>query len=192
MAAPESPPLSTGQLRRLAEVGEERTAKVGDQLFRIGDRDYPFIAVVAGEVAIIDAAGNEIIRHGASQFLGELSLLSGQRVFLTAVVMQPLRYIAVERDTFRKLLFDDAPLSDLVLATFIARREGLQQVQGVGMEIIGRHTSPATMRMLDFARANRFPYAWRDPDRDAAAAALVEGLGEPSLPLVRLPGDLDE
>jgi thioredoxin reductase (NADPH) len=191
VAAPESPPLSTGQLRRLAEVGEERTAKVGDQLFRIGDRDYPFIAILAGEVATIDAAGNELVRHGASQFLGELSLLSGQRVFLTAVVMQPLRYIAVERDTFRKLLFDDAPLSDLVLATFIARREALQQVQGVGMEIIGGHTSTATMRMLDFARANRLPYTWRDPDQDAAAAALVEGRGEPSLPLVRLPGGLE-
>jgi thioredoxin reductase (NADPH) len=191
VAAPESPPLSTGQLRRLAEVGEERTAKVGDQLFRIGDRDYPFIAILAGEVAIIDPAGNELIRHGASQFLGELSLLSGQRVFLTAVVTQPLRYIVVERDTFRKLLFDDAPLSDLVLATFIARRERLQQVQGIGIEIIGPRTSPATMRMLDFARANRFPYTWRDPDQDAAAAALVDGLGEPSLPLVRLSGDLE-
>ena len=191
MAAPDSPLLSTGQLRRLAGVGEERTAEVGDQLFRIGDRDYPFIAIVAGEVATIDAAGNEIARHGASQFLGELSLLSGQRVFLTAVVLQPLRYIAVERDTFRKLLFDDALLGDLVLATFIARRESLQRLQGVGMEIIGRHTSSATRRMLDFARANRFPYTWRDPDQDADAAALVEGLGEPSLPLVRLPGGLE-
>src|SRR5690242_13316119 len=191
VAAPESPPLSIGQLRRLAEVGEERTAKVGDQLFRIGDRDYPFIAILAGEVATVDPAGNELIRHGASQFLGELSLLSGQRVFLTAVVTQPLRYIVVERDTFRKLLFDDAPLSDLVLATFIARREALQQVQGIGIEIIGPRTSPATMRMLDFARANRFPYTWRDPDQDAAAAALVKGLGEPSLPLVRQSGDIE-
>src|SRR6185312_13663908 len=111
VVAPESPPLSTGQLRRLAEVGEERTATVGDQLFRIGDRDYPFIAILAGEMAIVDPAGNEIIRHGASQFVGEVSLLSGQRAFLTAVVTQPLRYIAVERDTFRQLLFDDAPLS---------------------------------------------------------------------------------
>src|SRR6185437_9700797 len=36
-----------------------------------------------------------------------------------------------------------------------------------------------------------FPYTWRDPDQDAAAAALVEGLGEPSLPLVRISGDLE-
>jgi thioredoxin reductase (NADPH) len=193
VAAPESPPLSTGQLARLAELGEERTAKVGDQLFRVGDRDYPFIAILEGEVSIIDAAGNEIARHGASKFLGELSLLSGQTVFLTAVVIEPLRYIVVERDTLRRLLFDDGPLSDLVLSTFIARREALQQVQGIGVEVIGPHTSPATMQMLAFARANRFPYTWHDTNEadESAAAALVEGLDSASLPLVRLPGGLE-
>ena len=99
-------------------------------LFRVGDATYPFIAIREGEVAILDAAGNEIVRHGASSFLGELNLLSGQTVFLTAVVTQPLRYIAVERDALRALLFDDGPLSDLVLSTFIARREALQRVRG--------------------------------------------------------------
>src|SRR5258705_10171353 len=193
MAAPESPPLSTGQLARLAELGEERTAKVGDQLFRVGDRDYPFIAILEGEVSIIDGAGNEIARHGASKIRGELRLTSGQTVFVRAVVTQPLRYIVVERDTLRRLLFDDGPLSDLVLSTFIARREALQQVQGIGVEVIGPHTSPATMQMLAFARANRFPYTWHDTDEadESAAAALVEGLDSASLPLVRLPGGLE-
>ncbi len=192
-APPESPPLSVGQLVRLAELGEERTAKAGDQLFHVGDRDYPFIAILEGEVAIIDAAGNEITRHGASKFLGELSLLSGQTAFLSAVVTEPLRYIAIERETLRQLLFDDGPLGDLVLSTFIARREALQQVEGVGIEIVGPHSSPATMQMLEFARANRFPYTWHDTARpdESAAAALVEGLDAASLPLVRLPGDLE-
>jgi thioredoxin reductase (NADPH) len=187
---PESPPLSAGQLARLAELGEERTAKVGEVLFRVGDRDYPFIAIVEGAVAILDAAGNEIVRHGASKFLGELNLLSGQTVFLTAVVTEPLRYIAVARETLRELLFEDGPLGDLVLATFIARREALQRVQGVGLEIVGPHSSAATMRMVEFGRSNRLPFTWRDPERadDVAAAALVAGIDAARLPLVRLPG----
>jgi len=74
-------------------------------------------------------------------------------VFLTALVTQPLRYIAVEREALRALLVEDGPLSDLVLATFIARREALQRVQGIGLEIVGPHSSEATMRMVDFARA---------------------------------------
>src|SRR6476620_7586923 len=179
---PASPPLSDSQLKALAELGEERSADVGETLFRVGDQRYPFIAIVEGEVAILDPGGNEIVRHGTSKFLGELSLLSGQAVFLTAVVTQPLRYIAVDRDVLRALLYEDGPLSDLVLSTFIARREALQRVQDVGLEIVGPRSSEATMRMLDYLRMNRLPFTWHETE---------DGLDPSSLPLVRLPGGTD-
>ena len=147
MSTPASPLLSPSQLAALAEIGEERSAPVGELLYRVGDRTYPFIAILEGEVAIVDAGGNELIRHGPSGFLGELNLLSGQTVFVNALVTEPLRYIAVERDALRSLLNEDGPLSDLVLSTFISRREALQSVQGIGLEIVGPHASEPTMRM---------------------------------------------
>src|SRR5207248_10053474 len=138
------------QLTTLAAAGEERRAGVGDALFRVGDAAYPFIAIREGEVAILDAAGNEIVRHGASSFLGELTLLSGQTVFLTAVVTKPLRYIAVDRDALRTLLFDDAPLSDLVLSTSIARRVALQPVAGPSRDTFASRTSSEARRLRGF------------------------------------------
>jgi thioredoxin reductase (NADPH) len=193
IAPPPSPTLSASQLATLAGLGEERSAKVGDVLYDVGDRSYPFIAILEGEVAILDSAGNEIVRHGASGFLGELNLLSGQTVFVAAVVTQPLRYIAVERDVMRSLLYEDGSLSDLVLSAFIARREALQRVQGIGLEIVGPQSSRATREMLDFARNNRLPFTWRDPGRadDPSAAGLVADLDPASLPLVRLPGGVE-
>src|ERR1700733_7838134 len=134
---PPSPVLSESQLALLASHGEERTAAAGDVLYRIGDLRYPFIAIIEGEAVIVDEAGNEIVRHGPSGFLGEVNLLSGQTVFVTAVVTQPMRYVAVGRDAVRPLLFDEGPLGDLLLSAFIARREALQQVDGVGVEIVG-------------------------------------------------------
>src|SRR6476619_5275388 len=181
MAVPAIPALSTSQMETLAASGEELTAGVGDVLYRVGDRAYPFIAIREGEVAIMDAGDNEIVRHGASSFLGELNLLSGQTVFVTAVVTKPLRYVAVDRDALRALLFEDGPLSDLVLSTFIARREALQRVQGIGLEVVGPRSSAPTMRMLDFVRANRLPFTWHD--------APPPGGAEP--PLVRLPGGIE-
>src|SRR5881394_299074 len=142
--------LSESQLATLAKHGEERRASIGETLFDIGDESYPFMAIVEGEAAVLDAAGQEIVRHGASGFLGEMNLLSGQTVFLTAVVTQAMRYIAVDRDVLRALLFEDGPLSDLLLSTFMARREALQQVQGVGLEIVGPHSSAATTQMVEF------------------------------------------
>src|SRR3982750_4705470 len=148
------PALAASQLVTLARVGEERSAGIGDGLFRLGDATYPFIAIEEGEVQVLDGVGNEIIRWGPGNFLGELNLLSGQTVFLTAVVTQPLRYIAVEREALRDLLFEDGALSDLLLSTFIARREALQQVDGVGFEVVGPRSSESTMRMVEFARSN--------------------------------------
>ena len=175
MAAPVGALLSSSQLATLASKGEERTAAVGDVLFRIGDRRYPLIAIIEGEASVLDAAGHEIVRHGTSGFLGELNLLSGQTVYLTAVVTKPMRYVAVEREAVRELLFEDGALADLLLSTFIVRREALQQRQGVGLEIVGPH-SEATTRIVEFARSNRLPYTWRDTERadDPSAAALAE------------------
>ena len=173
---PDSPMLSVSQLATLAELGEERTADVGEVWYGVGAQSYPFIAILDGEVAILDPAGHEIIRHGPSRFLGEMNFLSGQTVFVTAKVTQPLRYLAVDRDVMRAQLFEDGPLSDLVLSTFIARREALQTVEGLGLEIVGPRSSAATMRMLDFARRNRLPFGWREEPVDGAE------------PIVRLPG----
>ncbi len=193
MAAPATAALSTTQMETLARHGEERTAEVGEVLFRVGDRRYPFVAIIEGEVAVQDAAGHEIVRHGASGFLGEMNLLSGQTVYLTAVVTQPMRYIAVDRDELRPLLFDDGPLSDLLLSTFMARREALQQREGIGLEVLGPRSSEQTRRIVEFARRNRLPYTWRDPEHsdDADVRALIDALDPGELPLVRLPGGME-
>lgn len=180
--------LSSSQLAVLAENGRERTAEVGETLFEVGDESYPFIAIVEGEVAVIDTAGAEIVRHGPSGFLGEMNLLSGQTVFLTAVVTEPMRYIEVDREALRRLLFEDGSLSDLLLSAFVERRELLQQREGIGIEIVGDRESSDTRRLVEFARRTRLPHSWLVPGEDSRAAALVERLDAAELPLVRLPG----
>jgi thioredoxin reductase (NADPH) len=175
-------------LRTLAGHGEELTAAVGEELYRIGDATYPFIAILEGEAAVLDGAGNEIVRHGENGFLGEMNLLSGQTVFLTVVVTRPMRYISVEREVLRQLLFEDGSLSDLLLSAFVARREMLQQRQGIGVEVVGPRDSHETRETVEFLKRQRLPHSWRDPAEDAEAATLAAGLGADEVPLVRLPG----
>jgi thioredoxin reductase (NADPH) len=168
--------------------GEERTAEVGEKLFDVGDRTYPFVAILEGEVSVRDPGGDEIVRHGPSGFLGEMNLLSGQTVFLTAEVMEPLRYIAVDREDLRKLLFDDGSLSELLLPAFVERREFLQKREGIGFEILGPADSHPTRELVEFARRMRLPFTWVTPDKGEQAAALIAGLDEAETPLVRLAG----
>jgi AcrR family transcriptional regulator/CRP-like cAMP-binding protein len=156
--------LSPAHMETLRQHGEERSAAVGDVLFKVGDERYPLIAILEGEAAILDAAGEEIIRHGEFGFLGELNLLSGQTVYLTAVVTAPLRYIAVEREALRPLLSEEGTLADVLLSTFIARREVLQGRQGIGVEIIGPRSSRATREIVEWVRGARLPHTWRDTE----------------------------
>jgi thioredoxin reductase (NADPH) len=183
--------LSSTQLALLAERGEELTAEVGEKLYEIGDATYPFIAILEGEVAVLDGAGHEIVRHGASGFLGEVNLLSGQSVFVTAIVTQQLRYIALPREDLRVLLFDDPSLSDLILGALVERRELLQRRQGIGPEIIGPRDLPDTRRLLEFARAQRLPHIWVDPTETTDGAGPAAEPSVSAMPLVRLPGGVE-
>jgi thioredoxin reductase (NADPH) len=174
--------LSDEQMDLLAANGSVKTAEAGDLLYGIGDASYPFAAIVDGIASIRDAAGNEIVRHGPNGFLGEQNMLSGQAVYVNAFAETDLRYIEVPRETFRELLFENAPFSDLVLSAFIRRREILQQQPGVGIEVVGHRNDPDTLAIADFANRLRIPYERVDPDPDAEVAETA------ALPLVRLPG----
>jgi thioredoxin reductase (NADPH) len=188
VAPPSTRVLSSSQIETLAARGEERTAAAGERLYQIGDESYPFIAILEGEAAVQDGAGREVARHGPLGFLGEINLLSGQTVFVTAVVTEPMRYIAVDRDVLKELLFEEPSLSDLLLNAFVERREALQAYDGVGPEILGSRGWPDTRRLLEFVRRQRIPYTNHDPAHSAEALAALEAHGAEGVPLVRLPG----
>jgi len=71
------------------------------------DPGYDFYVVLSGAVEIVvNSEGKErvIARHGAGRFLGELNLLTGQRVFVSARVAEAGEVIAVPRDALRRLI----------------------------------------------------------------------------------------
>ena len=117
--------LNDAELAALRQFGVRRAVAAGEYLYREGDSNYDFYVVLAGAVEIVvNAEGKDrvIARHPAGRFLGELNLLTGQRVFVSARVAEPGEVLAVPRDAFRRLIATDASLSDKILAAFLARR----------------------------------------------------------------------
>src|SRR5437588_8129299 len=93
------PRLNEDQRARLRAMGEARAVNPGDILFREGDRSYDFFVVESGAVAIVQGYGAEnrvVAVHGAGRFLGELTILTGGRVFLTAVVRDAGEVIQID------------------------------------------------------------------------------------------------
>ncbi|MEK8104012.1 cyclic nucleotide-binding domain-containing protein [Micromonospora sp. M12] len=84
--------LDDEQFRRLAEYGDVEHVEAGRDLYATGDDSYDFFLLRTASVDIVrDATMIEperrIYRTGPGDFLGELSLLTGQHVYLTARVV---------------------------------------------------------------------------------------------------------
>src|SRR5438132_8549188 len=110
--------LSDAELAMLGQLGVRRAVAAGEYLYRESDPGYDFYVVLSGAVEIVvNSEGKErvIARHGAGRFLGELNLLTGQRVFVSPRVAEAGEVIAVPRDALRRLIATDASLSDKIL-----------------------------------------------------------------------------
>ena len=114
--------------------------------------------------------------HGPRRFLGEISLLTGQAAFVTAVVVEPGEVLVVPVERLRELVLEDTALGDVILRAYLLRRSILIEV-GAGFRILGSCYSPDTRRLREFAARNRLPHRFVDLDQDAEAEALLRQLG---------------
>jgi thioredoxin reductase (NADPH) len=175
------PRLGDEQIATLSAHGERRHAAPGEVLFHEGDERYDFYVVLEGRVAILQGghqidAETLIAVHGPRRFLGELSLLTGQAAFFSAVAIEPSELLVVPVERLRQLVTQDTALGDLILRAYLIRRELLIGL-GVGFRIVGSHFSPDARRLREFAARNRLPHRWIDVEDDPAAEALLRSLG---------------
>jgi thioredoxin reductase (NADPH) len=175
------PRLSEAQIERLSAYGKVRPTEAGEVLFSEGDESYDFFVVLKGKVAVVDPdpGGDRLIAvHGPRRFLGELSLLTGQAAFFTAVVREPGEVLQVSVGRLRSLVGQDPSLGDLILRAYLLRREMLIGL-GAGMTIVGSRYAPDTRRLREFAARNRLPHRWIDLEDDAEAEAVLREAGVP-------------
>jgi thioredoxin reductase (NADPH) len=168
--------LSGADLAALGRLGVRRAVAAGEYLYREGDASYDFYVVLSGAVEIfVKSEGQEriIARHEAGRFLGELNLLTGQRVYVSARVAEPGEVIAVPRDALRRLIATNASLSDKILAAFLARRAILMSGAASAIRVIGSRFSPDSGRVREFLARNRIPHEWLDPDADSDVERLL-------------------
>jgi thioredoxin reductase (NADPH) len=173
------PRLSDEQRARLRKLGRVRSVEAGEVLFSAGDAGSDFFVVESGAVTIVQGLGHEnrvIAVHGEHRFLGELGLLTGQRLYLTGVVRDAGEVIQVPIEKLREIVAEDKAFGDLILGAFIARRAILIDV-GTGIKLIGSRFSPDSRRLREFLIRNRMPHVWTDLEEDEEAEALLKTLG---------------
>jgi thioredoxin reductase (NADPH) len=183
------PTLDDSEVAVFEALGTRRRVEAGDYLYREGDPAYDFYVILSGLVDIVISAGGEerlIVRHGAGRFLGELNLLTRQRVFVSARVAESGEVLAVPAEALRRVIAIQPALSDKILAAFMARRAALLTGAATATRVVGSRFSPESLRVREFLARSRLPHEWLDADADAQVESLLREFGiEPSeLPVV--------
>jgi thioredoxin reductase (NADPH) len=175
-----TPTLNAGDMASVEELGVRREVREGEYLYRAGDVAYDFFVLVSAEVEIVVAVdGGETIvaHHGPGRFLGELNMLSGLRVFVSARVVTAGEVVVVSRDRMRQLMATNPRLGDTILAAFVARRGLLMTGAAPAIRVIGSQFSPESLHIREFLVRTRIPHEWLDADRDPHVDALVGQFG---------------
>jgi thioredoxin reductase (NADPH) len=168
--------LSDAELAALGPLGVRRAVSAGEYLYREGDPSYDFYVVLSGAVEIVvntDGKERVIVRHTPGRFLGELNLLTGQRVYVSARVAEAGEVLALSRDAFRRVIATNASLGDKILAAFLARRAILLSGASSAIRVLGSRFSPESGHVREFLIRNRIPHEWLDPDVDSDVERLL-------------------
>ena len=170
--------FTTPQLDRLRRYGTPHDVAAGDVLYKPGDVSYDMILVETGVAEIVkggdsDAPKVVIATEGPGGLLGEMSLLSRQAVYLTARMATAGRIHRVDPVSLRRVMAEDAELSEILLQTFMARREELKASAAQSLVIVGHERSSASLALKTYAARLQLPHEWVDADSDEGRTLLL-------------------
>jgi len=187
------PLLGESQLTTLRRYGREERVADGEVLFADGDQTYDMIVVLDGSIEIIEHHGHPdevvIVSYGPREFIGEMGLLTGQTVYLSAVATTHGRVLRIPVAQVKVIMSEEPDLSDLVLRAFLLRHSRLTN-RGSGPVLVGSRFDADTRRLLEVLARNRLSSRWLELEGSPEAEALLRELDVPiaELPIVVLPG----
>jgi thioredoxin reductase (NADPH) len=171
---------------QIAQAGQcttllPRSCQDGETLIAVGDRAFKFFIVKSGEIEILDHSGDEpktIVIHRKGQFTGDVSHLTGMPAIFSAIARNGCEVFEVSGEALRHLLNQCPALSDIILQSFIARRQLLRESPNfIGLRVIGSRYSPDTFRVRDFLSRNRVLFTWVDLESDPEVNQMLKGFG---------------
>jgi thioredoxin reductase (NADPH) len=181
------PTLTDDELTCVASIGVPRRLEDGEVLIRFGDRDFPLFAVRSGQIAVLEASGDqkEIAVHGPGQFTGDVAMLTRRPAVVTVVARGDAEVYEVGAERVRRLLNEAPELSNKLLEAFQARREMLDRGGFISVRVIGPGDSRETLELREFAYKNKIPHTFYDTDDEPGRAALDSlGLIQADAPVV--------
>jgi thioredoxin reductase (NADPH) len=150
----------------------------GEIVFHAGQADLDLFIVESGALDILNPVDGfrTIVVHEPGEFSGDIDLLTGRPVIVTAVAQGATRLLRVPSSQLRGLLNRVPSIGEKLIAAFARRRELLSQSGVIGLRVVGPSHCRDTNTVREFLYKNFVPYTWFDPESEEGRAVL-EPLG---------------
>src|SRR4051794_35983402 len=153
------PKLSTAELTVLKSLATAHEYHDGETIFRAGQADIDLCVVETGRIDILNPTdGNRlIVSHDPGQFSGDIDLLTGRPVIVTAVAHGKTRVWRVPGSHLRGLLNRVPSLGEKLIVAFTRRRELLSQSGVIGLRVVGQVVAAIRIPFASFSRRTLSP-----------------------------------
>src|SRR6267142_2004401 len=174
------PRLSSAELALVRSLATASDYADGETIFQAGQADIDLYVVEAGAVEIRNPTDGDclIVTHGAGKFSGDIDLLTGRPVMVTAVARGATRVLRVPNSHLRALLNRVPGFGEKLIVAFTRRRELLSQMGTVGLRVVGPGRCRDTNTVREFLYKNFVPFTWYDTETEAGQH-LLAALGSP-------------
>lgn len=170
------PALSAAEMQFIASMAKRQTYAADEVIFTAGDAKLDFIAVESGRIEIINPTDNDrhVAWHQAGHFVGDIDLLTGRPVIVSAIAREASTVLRVPHSSFRRLLNTVPSLSEKLLDAIQARRTILSQSDRVGLVVVGGAGCSHTTLVREFLYKSFVPFVWVEPETEAGQRALAD------------------
>lgn len=180
-------PLAASHVEAIRGIGSEKEFPAGASVVRPGDPVDSFLYVLEGEIEVVDAfSGERLVPStlGPSQFMGEISFLSGGNWSTAFRAAQDTRVIEAPRAKMLELMAHVPEMSDIIITVLAARHRRHLEAGNSSLVLIGEESDRAISRIAEFAGRNRLPCASHPLGSDKAKAVAVSCAADPNRPTV--------
>jgi thioredoxin reductase (NADPH) len=173
------PRLTSAELALVKPLAKLCDYADGDVVFQAGQPDIDLYVVESGRMEIRNPTdGDPLAVHEPGGFSGDIDILTGRPVLVTAVAKGSTRLLCVPNGQLRTLLNRVPSLGEKLIIAFTRRRELLAQMGVLGLRVFGPGRCLATSTVREFLYKNFVPFMWFDTETDAGRRAL-DALGSP-------------
>ena len=175
------PRLTSAELALVGSMATPHDYADGEIIFRAGQADIDLFIVESGGIEIQNPMDDHavIVVHEPGQFSGDIDLLTGRPVIVTAVARGATRVLRVPCTHLRAMLNRVPSFGEKLMTAFTRRREMLSRMGTLGLRVVGPGRCRDTNTVREFLYKNFVPFTWFDTETEQgqrvfAAAGLAK------------------